>query len=70
MDGIFFMPVEDFRIAFPDYTILEYADWKVTKLQIKAPGKFFKFKMSSAVDQDISLTVDYEHKRKLAPGCK
>lgn len=68
-DGIFHIPLEDFKIAFTNYAILEYWDWNVAEQEVKGAGKSFKASLTSDVDQEVILTLDYENSRHVGPGC-
>lgn len=66
-DGIFHIPLEDFKIAFTSYDILMYRDWKKSDLRVQGAGKVFKgISFTSPVDQEIVLTLDYQSTRQVA----
>ena len=48
-DGTFFIPVDDFRVAFNEYTIAMYQDWNVSKKEFKKSGDTFSAKLTSPV---------------------
>ena len=49
-DGTFFIPVDDFRQAFNEYTISMYQDWHTSKTEVNKSGQDFGFKLKSPVD--------------------
>jgi len=68
-DGIFHMPIEDFKKAFTIYNIANYQAWHTSSANVKGKGKKFMKRFTSEEDQDIVVAVDYLNKRKLAYGC-
>lgn len=68
-DGKFFIPLEDFKIAFTSYVVLMYQDWTISKHEVNKSGKVFKFTVSSPVDQEVVLTLDYEIPRHIPDDC-
>jgi len=58
-DGIFYMTVADFKIAFTIYNIAQYEAYFTSHANVKGTGKKFMRRFTSAVDQEIAVTVDY-----------
>ena len=69
-DGIFYIPLKDFKMAFTTYHTLMYQDWNVSDLRVKGTGKVFKnMSFKSDVDQDVILTLDFQNSRQIGQGC-
>lgn len=59
-DGIFFLTLKDFKVAFTVYNIAQYSTYKsISTATVKGTGKKFFRKFTSSVDQEIVLAVDY-----------
>lgn len=69
-DGIFYIPLKDFKISFTHYSILMYQKWHTQRKNIKGKGKKFNTSITSKADQEIVITLDYQNKRQVPRGCK
>lgn len=59
-DGIFYLPVSEFRKYFTSYSVLYYQDWKVSRADVKSTGQVMPKKyLQTKVDQEVILMLDY-----------
>ena len=68
-DGKFFIPVDDFKIAFTSYAIGMYQDWTIAKETVTGTGQVFFKHLTSDVDQEVAITFDYQNPRQVETGC-
>ena len=68
-DGIFHIPLEDFKIAFTRYSILMYQDWNTAKKVTTGAGKQWDFTLTSSVNQEAIIAFDYLNTRHVPKGC-
>ena len=68
-DGTFFMPLMNFKRAFPSYTVLMYQDWHHTQVAITGKGDRHVHPIKSTVSQKMIATMQYINSRYTAPGC-
>lgn len=69
-DGIFHIPLKDFKKAFTFYSVLMYQNWHTTSKKIQGTGKKFKTSITSSCAQRVVLTADYQNARQVPAGCK
>ena len=70
-DGIFYMPVENFKNAFVQWTVLMYQDWKTKHVDFSGTGKYFRnWSVTSPVSQKLIVALDYQNARQRTPHCK
>jgi hypothetical protein len=68
-DGIFHIPVSDFKIAFTFYSVLMYQDYSIERTTVTGAGKKFIKHMESEIDQEVIVTLDYLNQRHRVKGC-
>lgn len=68
-DGKFFIPLDDFKIAFTDYSILAYQDWNRSAKTETNSGKQFEYSMTADADEEIILTFEHMNTRHIPRGC-
>ena len=69
-DGIFHMPLENFRDTFTTYDVCMYDDnWLRRQYSITGAGQAFIKEIQNSEDQDVVFTLDYQGKRSLPQGC-
>lgn len=76
-DGTFELPLANFKVAFPDFTINYYDDWKVTSiggatLSSGASYNYEQYVVENPTQQDVIFTFDLPMAYQLsaAPGCE
>jgi hypothetical protein len=68
-DGIFYMPVKDFKIAFNKYSICIFMNWNVDQKEVNRAGERHWYKVVSRTTQDMIITLDYQNPRGYGYGC-
>ena len=68
-DGIFFIPLADFKKAFTDYSVLMYQDWKKSEKVVTGDGKKFELAYTSDIDEEIVLQFEYLNTRHIPNSC-
>ena len=64
-DGVFFISLKDFKTYFKWYAIALYQDWHKDHHEVRAKGMNHMWEMSTPVDQDAAICLDYESKRQV-----
>ena len=69
-DGVFFLPVETFHVAFSHYYVGMYQDWKTSTWTNSKASKIHRSTITSSVDQDAVLTLRWIARRRYPlAGC-
>lgn len=63
------MTVDDFKRAFTVYNVAEYAGYHASHERVTGTGKKFVRRMTTPVDQDVVVTVDYLNNKKVPHNC-
>jgi len=70
-DGAFYLPVSDFKRAFTTYAVLMYNDnWHTEQFTESVTGQQHWYEFTSPVDQNLTITLDYQNTRQTAAGCR
>jgi len=71
-EGIFFLPVDIFREAFQYYYVGMYQNWQENRFFIgaKDQGQQFNKWVTSSVDQDVWITIDWMAARRYPANCQ
>jgi hypothetical protein len=63
-DGVFYMTLKDFKVAFTVYNVAQYSNYKsFSTANVKGPGKKHFRRFTSSVEQEVVVSVDYQNSR-------
>ena len=63
------MTFDNFKVAFPYYTIAMYQDWKIDRAIFTKKAEQFNYSITSNIAQEAIVLFEYQNERQYPPKC-